>query len=106
MYSSNDGHSEPTAVKGGDAEYKSVMDRYKKQKDAGTIGKMSGKRFMITFFLINDFLRSTAEQGVLKIFTMKRLLWVFLSLLVAYNLASFLRMVEPSNSPLAEQRSY
>ena len=32
MYSSNDGHSEPTAVKGGDAEYKSVMDRYKKAK--------------------------------------------------------------------------
>ena len=32
MYSSNDGHSEPTAVKGDDAEYKSVMDRYKKAK--------------------------------------------------------------------------
>ena len=63
MYSSNDGHSEPTAVKGGDAEYKSVMDRYKKQKDAGTIGKMFGKRFMITFFLIvKAFFRSTAGK--------------------------------------------
>ena len=103
MYSSNDGHSEPTAVKGGDAEYKSVMDRYKKAK-----GRWNN--WQDVWEEIYDYVLPHRESFFQEYSGQRRTENIYDETAVVglpkfasrLQLASSLQMVEPSISPLAQ----